>query len=321
MPVTRSAELVPVHKYATTIALVPPEDHFAGPSALGGAVADWPTSVATWAFVPTFQRGMDWKRDDVEQLIVTASEVIGTTIWGSFPFTIKPFSTEAAPAAGNPALNYEPAVALHLADGLQRLAITTTILAGLDGRNVFGGNTNPWSAAFPRLRGGLAPNDLDIARFNHHVLANYPRPALAQGYLDFFRDINALLEDQGTDPQWCNAIETFFLERRIGVDVYTGYVTSAALASNFVGINTGSQQLGWVDVFRALVVESGSSHGWTPDEALGFDADLSSTLILADRSSRLTPLARRSACSVARCEPHGFLRSRSSRVFCAQSLV
>lgn len=288
MAVNRSARLIPVYKYATSIALVPPQDYFTNPTPALGTVAGWPPTVGDWAFVPTFQRGMAWKRDDVNQLITASSEVLGTTIWASFAFA-RPFQTAPAPTPPRPQLNYEPIDVLHLVDGLQRFAITTAVLASLDFRGAL--TTGPLASSFARLAASVSGADRAIVLFNHHVLANYARPALAQQYRDFFQDMDHWVDDQSAKADWPPQVEAFFLDRQIGVDVYTGYSSLAALASNFVGINTGSQQLGMVDIFRAQIIEDGLLNGWTAAEALDFDTGLTDTLVQSDRAGRITPLA------------------------------
>ena len=127
-------------------------------------------------------------------------------------------------------------------------------------------------------------------RFNHHVLLNYPRPALAQGYIDFFDDIDQWVQSSSADPVWLANIERLLLDRHIGVDIYGGFATSADLASNFIGLNTGGQQLGVVDILRARIVTEGQQSGWTTAEALQYDTDLAQTLSVNELAGRIDPL-------------------------------
>lgn len=251
-------------------------------------MAPWPPTASEWAFVPTFQRGIAWGREKVDQLIDTPSEILGTTIWAKFPVT-QFFDPAPAPSPLAVHLNYPPTNALYLVDGLQRLAVATAILSSLDQRGALG--TGGLASIFPRLSQQISLGDAAIVRFNHHVLANYPRPAIAQQYQDFFRDMDSWVQEECAQTSvWPAQVEAFFLDRQVGVDVYTGYPTPAALASNFVGINTGSQQLGMEDIFRAQIVEDGLTNEWTPSDALNFDTALTDALIESDRAGRITPL-------------------------------
>ena len=76
MAVERSAKLLRMYQYAASSALVPSKEHFTKAEALG-KVAPWPPTVSEWAFVPTFQRGIAWGREKVDQLIDTSSEKLG----------------------------------------------------------------------------------------------------------------------------------------------------------------------------------------------------------------------------------------------------
>lgn len=287
MPVSRVTDLVTVVNYATKVTLVPAVNHFTNLTPADGPVAPWPPNVTDWAFVPTFQRGIAWSRTEVEELIASGSEVFGTTVWGTFPWNFQPF--DPAPAQPIPHLNYYPTEAIHLTDGLQRFTTATALLISLDRHGAFNGGA--LSHALPRLSQSLSPQQLATARFNHHVLANYSRPALARQYLEFFTDVDQWVGQMIGDANWLARLEVFFLDRRIGVDIYTGFAGPAALASNFVGINTGGQQLGDVDIFRALIIEDGLRNQWPAADALTFDTDLSSVLVEAEWSTRITPLA------------------------------
>jgi len=162
MAVSRSTRLVPMLEYATSVALVPPLDHFSNPTpAATGPVAPWPASVSEWAFIPIFQRGIAWTREDVSELVSTSSEVLGTTVWGSFSWSTTPFVPESPQP--NPALNFHPREAIHLTDGLQRLTIATSILVSLDLLGVFSGGA--LAASMARLAGSLSPIQVQIARF------------------------------------------------------------------------------------------------------------------------------------------------------------
>ena len=288
MPIQRTSEpLVALQRYVSTVALVPPEPYVPGTPGARGARPPWPTAVPRWAFIPVFQRGIDWTRADVEALALSMSDVLGTTFWGQFDFQVAPFPVATAPA-GTPNLNYPPTTAIHLTDGLQRFAIGTSILNALDGIGVFG--TGAVAANLPRLSAGTSQIDREIMRFNHHVLLNYPRPAVAQGYVDFFDDIEQWVQSSCTDPGWLSSIERLLLDRHIGVDIYGGFATSADLASNFVGLNTGGQQLGVVDILRAKIVAEGQQSGWTTVEALQYDTDLAQTLSMNELVGRIDPL-------------------------------
>lgn len=286
MPVSRSTQLLTMRDYVTSVALVPAETHFTNLSPAAGPVAPWPAAVSEWAFIPIFQRGIAWTREDVGELVSSSSEVLGSTVWGRFPWSFQPF--DPAPSPQNPALNYYPVDAIYLTDGLQRFTIATAILVSLDKLNVFGNGT--LASSLSRLSNSLSPIQLQVARFNHHVLANYPRPALAHQYLEFFADIEQWVDSEKSKATWLENVQRFFLDRQVGVDIYTGFSGPSGLASNFVGINTGSQQLGMVDIFRAQIIEHGLVNGWSSTEALSFDTDLSQVLVQADFAGRISPL-------------------------------
>ena len=291
MPIDRKANDIVVGSYATRVILVPENNAFNSRPDLFGTPPSWPqgldhgmTPGKNFAFIPTFQRGIQWSvKDHAVPLFlnVNGSGVIGTTTWGCFTWAEQPY-VSAMPPGG------VPNEVIFLTDGLQRFAALTALMAGLDHHGYMPGGAKEKLA--PSLQRTISLAELEIIRFNHNVLLAYARSTLAAQYEEFRKEIDVWVDTQGISV--ISQIETFLTHSQIGVDIYRGFGSSAELAKNFITLNTGRVELGNADICRAEICADGEGGQprWTAAETLEFDTSFNNVFIDSDRASRLEPL-------------------------------
>jgi hypothetical protein len=283
MPIRRDAQTVAVARYAVSVVLVPRTGFFKLASPAFGAVPpQWPSSLPECAFIPSFQRGIEWTAEHAQEVVEKSSEVIGTTTWGRFPWNRHPYPPELPTPT--------PADAIFLTDGLQRFATITALLNLLDKHGFLNDGSSAHCTA--KLDAALSKTDIAIYRFNHHVLGNYARPTLALNYKDFYHDLDVWVTANKTDMNWADRMQRFMLESQIGIDIYTGFASDADLARHFIALNTGRIELQTADILRAVICEDGlnSNPPWAAADTLGFDTRFNDVVIASDYSDRMQPI-------------------------------
>ena len=266
MPVTRSGPTPVFGDYLTKFALIPK----------GGTALPPNSPLLTgflnlqWVDVPAFQRGISWERDKVEELLSSASILLGNVIFGSF--TLQPGTRLAAPFPPQ----YAPPTYLQLVDGLQRFAAGTALLAildqlVLDPNGGFVQYRTPYAPLQNRLYG-----QRDVYLFNDQLLQTYSRRAVASGYSRLRSEIEALVLSKlnpNDNAAFASEIVELFLSRQIAIDEYFNFATSVELMATFLGINTVRVELSQVDLLRAHIVEKAESSGWLDTDIEAMEND------------------------------------------------
>jgi hypothetical protein len=214
----------------------------------------------TWVEIPSYQRGLVWDDEKFEELLDSQSVFLGNAIFGQFsiPHRNHPFNELPATAK-----DYE-----ILIDGLQRLSIGTALLNVLH-TLVF---TDPpvESAAAPHFA-ALKMNAVQFApiyQHNDYELQHHPRKAVQDSYRAFRGILGnwVAAELKNNAATVAPKILRLFLMRQIAPDSYLGFPNPYEVTSTFIGLNTVRVQLNIVDWLRSIIVEKGSSSGWTPVE-------------------------------------------------------
>jgi len=213
-----------------------------------------------WIDIPSFQRGLVWNEELLEELLASRSNFIGNAILGSFPVD--------RAVAGFVNLPHSSSKYEVLIDGLQRFSIGTAIL----------------SILFPLVLSETPERGDDAGHFaalkmravmwgpvfqhNDHELRNHQRRAVADSYQAFRKKLKTWIVgrfDSSAAPALANETIQLFLQRQIAPDIYHGFSSVYEVASTFIGLNTVRVQLNIVDWLRSVIIDQGGQAGWTPD--------------------------------------------------------
>lgn len=256
MPVQRSGPVPPFYEYVTTKALIP---HV-------GTNTDTISNLGVheWVEIPRYQRGISWEIENVEEFLNSSSILLGNVILAQFPHT-------------GQFQNLTSGSYLILVDGLQRFSVGTMIMSILHAK-VFSPSSSYHasdSQHFTNLMArvySLAP----VYLHNDLELKNHPRKAIADQYKRLREIVEEYIEDKlinGHGSQLAVAVQHTFLNRQVALDIYFNFNGPIEIMNTFLGINTVRVDLGPIDLLRALIVESGSSSGWTPVEIDNIEND------------------------------------------------
>jgi hypothetical protein len=215
------------------------------------------SSEAHWTHIPTYQRGVEWNVEMIEEMLESASVLLGTCILGCFPVSAGQF-------VHLPALEKEYAV---LVDGLQRLSVGTCLLALLHERVLCASPTRANDAPLFRRLAVRSQAFSEIYLHNDRQLANHPRQAVRDAY----RALRDLAEqyvrnkfDDATEvAKFAGNIVRLFMDRQVAVDLYVNFSSATDLANTFIGINTVRIDLGPVDLLRSYIVEQAFRARWS----------------------------------------------------------
>lgn len=242
-----------------------------------------------WIDVPSFQRGLVWSEELLEELLASKSVFLGNAILGSFPINRGASAFGHLPTSAG---NYEV-----LIDGLQRFSIGTAIL----------------SILFPLVLSDTPERGDDAGHFaalklqsamwgpvflhNDYELCNHQRRAVADSYQAFRQKLKSWMIrrfDSGDAPALAEQTIQLFLQRQIAPDIYHGFSSVYEVASTFIGLNTVRVQLNIVDWLRSVIIDQGGQAGWSPDVIEALENRFSATFNRADGvgpEAALIPLA------------------------------
>lgn len=252
MPIERTGKCPTFREYVTEQALLPRarEPH---PDLL-----DLTRYNSRWIDIPSYQRGLVWNDDLFETLLFSRSVFLGNATLGSFPVPNREGCFGRLPANVS---NYEV-----LVDGLQRFSIGTAILTILHplvlSSEPLRADAASWFNALRTQVGSRAP----IYQHNDFELQNHPRRAVADSYRIFRRTLESWLVDRfdrGEGQTLADELQRLFLGRQIAPDTYFGFSSPTEVANTFIGLNTVRVQLNIVDWLRSVIIDRGSTSGWS----------------------------------------------------------
>jgi hypothetical protein len=254
MTISRTGECPIYLKYITEQALIP-RSRVPSPDFLALTRFNF-----HWIDVPSFQRGLVWSEELLEELLSSRSVFLGNAILGSFQLDHKAAAFANVPES---AATFEV-----LIDGLQRFSIGTAIL----------------SILFPLVLSDTPERGDDAGHFtplklqakmwgpvfqhNDYELRNHQRRAVSDSYQAFRRKLQAWIMEKfesGNAQTFASRLIRLFLQRQIAPDIYHGFSSVYEVASTFIGLNTVRVQLGIVDWLRSVIVDQGGLAGWHPD--------------------------------------------------------
>lgn len=192
--------------------------------------------------IPSFQRGIEWGKDEVESLLSSPAVLYGTVILGSFPS--------------------HPQV---LIDGLQRFATATALLDQLY-LPVLQPNPVQQGAApyFQRLRARVAYFH-PIVDYNVEALSNHKRRAILISFLRLYAAVGDLVQKELVPNRvqaFASRVERMLLDRQVAIDPYFNFASLSQMTGTFVTLNTAGLELSPIDLVRSRIVDQASNVGW-----------------------------------------------------------
>jgi hypothetical protein len=214
-----------------------------------------PGQTVNWLDIPSFQRGISWDIQNVQDLLQSGSVLLGNVILSQF--TVQPGQFPHLPSAQS---QY-----LVLVDGLQRFAVGTALLRLLHDRVI---SATPSRVAASTHFSALSArvNALSAYYFhNDHELTHHPRRAIADQYQALRTAVDTYIEHQlsaGKAIELAREIAPLFLVKQVALDIYFNF-NRVDLLGTFIGINTVRVDLGPVDLLRSHILEKATAAGWT----------------------------------------------------------
>jgi hypothetical protein len=253
MPISRTGECPIFLKYVTEQALIP---RYRQPSQ---QFQDLTRFNFHWIDVPTFQRGLVWDEEMLEDLLASHSSFLGNAVLGSLPIPSDRSKFSHLPSS---VASYEV-----LIDGLQRFAIGTALLSILFPLVLSDtperGDDAAFFAALNQAR-TWAP----VFLHNDVELQGHARKAVSDSYKAFRENLVQWVRgrfDAGQAQQFAEQVNKLFLQRQIAPDIYHNFGSLSEVTSTFIGLNTVRVQLNLVDWLRSVVIDQGASI-WSPQD-------------------------------------------------------
>lgn len=270
MAIQRSGPTPPFLDYAIGFALIP--RHSAPSQQMQLLVAH----NFEWIDIPTYQRGVAWSLQQVEELLQSNSILLGNVILGQFGLSPGQFPF-LPPGVRSYSL---------LIDGLQRFSVGTALLSLLFPRVLSSTPSHAADAghfvALAARTGPMAP----IFQHNDLELSNHPRQAVSDAYRVLRTSLEAYIDEMlacGQGQALARAVDGLFLRKQVAIDTYFNFASAIELTNTFIGINTVRVDLGPVDLLRSYIVDKALASGWTPTAIETMENTLTDVFTEADK--------------------------------------
>lgn len=270
MTIHRSGPTPAFFEYVCSYALVPSSP--ASPH-LPSLVA--PGQRVDWVEIPSFQRGISWDIEKVKELLDSKSVLLGNAILsqdkvspGQFPH-LPPSQTDY----------------LVLVDGLQRLAVGTSLLWSLHDAVLAPTPHRPMDA--PHFS-ALAARAYPLSTYYLHndgELTKHRRQAVRDQYVTLRKAIKDHCDEElqsGNAARLATAVVPLFLTRQVALDIYFNF-NRTELLSTFIGINTVRVDLGPVDLLRANILEHATIAGWAQADLESIENQFTETFTVDEK--------------------------------------
>ena len=214
----------------------------------------------TWLEIPSYQRGVSWEIEDLEEFLRSRSTLLGNVIMGQF--NVNTSLQQLFPQGTSP---NSYAV---LVDGLQRFSVGTAILSILYDKVL---NASP---TMPHVSQHFAALSIFVATWapvylhNDTELFNHPRNAISSGYKRLKSELINYINDQlsSNASAFSSLIHKLFVGRQIAIDIYHNFTAPVDIMNTFIGINTVRVDLTPVDLLRANIIEKAQSSNWSSSQ-------------------------------------------------------
>jgi hypothetical protein len=191
--------------------------------------------------VPSFQRLIVWRQENIDSLLDSKSAMFGTVIFANFPD--------------------EPWV---LVDGLQRFATATSLLSSLYPEVLSPNASNRSAAAYFTRLATMAASFQAVFDHNADALRNHPRQALRESFGLLEDDITNLVTTELTlhPSEFAARVERMFLDKQVAIDPYFNFQRRVELTNTFMNMNSQGIDLSPVDLLRAKLVDQAMARNW-----------------------------------------------------------
>lgn len=270
MTIHRSGPTPPFFDYICNYALIPTNP--ASPH-LGTLMG--PGQRIDWVDIPSFQRGISWDIEKVKELLDSKSVLLGNAI----------LSQHAVQGGQFPHLSPSDTQYLVLVDGLQRLAVGTSLLWALHSEVLVPTPIRPADAVhFTALAARAYPLS---AYYLHNDLefSSHRRQAVRDQYITLRKSIKDYCEQElasGRAARLASTIVPLFLTRQLALDIYFNF-NRIELLSTFIGINTVRVDLGPVDLLRASILEQATIAGWAQSDLEAIENQFTETFTFDEK--------------------------------------
>ncbi|MCI0604599.1 DUF262 domain-containing protein [bacterium] len=220
--------------------------------------------------IPAFQRGIVWRRDNVDSLIESNAVLFGTSI-----------------------LAHIENQGLILVDGLQRFATATSLLNNLYPKVLAPTPSDQTAAPYFQNLKTLASLRQAIFAHNDNALRNHRRKAIRESYGDLDENIKEILDvgmQSSNVQEFATNVERMFLRKQIAIDPYYGFNRTIELAQTFITLNSEGVDLSPVDLLRAVLVDRAFALGWASSDVDQMENDFTDVFVNHPNKNELKAL-------------------------------
>ncbi len=279
----RIAETCTFLEYATQWCLVPQfgSSVLADASSIGADYSDF-----RWFDIPSYQRGLVWNEDQIENLLYQNSEFLGNVI----------YSEMAGERQGKykhlPSNTDKYSIVI---DGLQRFSIGTALLNVL--HPVYLSDNSVVSVSSRELVQKIKerPGMKFIYIHNNRELIIHNRISIKESYVKFVKKLEKWVDKQRkeNEKEFIEQIVSL-LNRQITTDVYIGFKSPYALTNTFIGLNVNRVQLNDTDWLRAIIIDQGGACGWPHQDLESIDNLFTKTFTIdgSKENKELSPFVK-----------------------------
>lgn len=275
MSIERSGPVPPFWQYAVETVLVPQT------AAANNNLLNLQTANLRWVHIPTYQRGISWVVDNVQEFLQSDSVLLGNVILAQF-----------SRQPGNATVRHlSPNVNQYhvLVDGLQRLAVGTSLLALLHPLVLAQNATLQHEAPLFSGLSALVLSRSPAYLHNDNEFLNHPRKAIKDQYLALRNSLVRWIEDYRSSnrmAELARLVTQTMTVKQVAIDVYFNFSGPIELMNTFLGLNTVRVDLGPVDLLRSYIVEKAQSDGWPAAEIEEMENDFTELFVNDDRPDK-----------------------------------
>ena len=245
MAISRNGHTPPYYEYGTKFVIVENK------SSTQQQLPD-PVSITDphMIYIPAYQRKMVWKKEDIEKLIETKSNLYGTVILATF--------------------STDPESPMTLVDGLQRLGVITAFLFHLYPLVLSSSPSDQTNAPlFTRLN-IAAERYNPVYQHNHQMLMTHHRIGIRESYKDVSDVIELYIKNElkESPQEFSINIISSLMDRYVAIDPYFGFKNDKELTDTFLNINSTGVILSDVDLLRSEILSQSYHVGWPEQDTL-----------------------------------------------------
>ena len=248
MAISRNGQTPPYYEYGTKFVIVKDKNYTKQQLLDPVSITD-PHMV----YIPSYQRKLVWKKEDIVKLINTKSNLYGTVILATW--------------------STDPESPMTLVDGLQRLGVITAFLTHLYPLVL---STNPSDQTNAPLFSRLSINAEryhPVYEHNHNILLNHPRIGIRESYKEISDVVESYVKEQlkNSPQEFAKKCISSLMDRYVAIDPYYGFKSDKELTDTFLNINSTGVDLSDVDLLRSEILSQAYQLGWPEQDTLDIE--------------------------------------------------